>query len=70
MIKLQRCVFIQFPKTNFMIQETVVLMQKIAQLALHSLNYIQASFPYHFSLIFDLHTYSLTLFSLKNLKKH
>ena len=46
----------------------MVLTQKISQLALHGLNHIQIYFSYLFSLIFDLHNYGLTLFSLKKLK--
>ena len=53
-----------FPHTS----EGNLLTQKNSQLALDSLNYIQTSFPYHFSFIFDLHTYVLTLFSLEKLK--
>ena len=45
-------------------------MQKNAQLALHGLNHMHTSFPYHFPLIFYLHNYGLPLFSLKNLKNH
>ena len=48
----------------------MLLTQKISQLALHGLNHIHTSFSYLFSLIFDLHNYVLTLFSLQKLKKY